>query len=161
MSATKHKQVSITWQDRQAEVDKGLAPLILALWKLDIDTCNSCQENMPGIAWIEFLTSMDAEEFLNIVAVHPEEFDAAPSCETMYDRIVGCGTEDDWQYDAHAFNYGVDEEIVGDEVGETPIGPTDFGFSISIRFPRTDLPLIQERLNQALSERFVEEDVSA
>jgi hypothetical protein len=97
MSTMIHEQVSIMWQDRQAEVDEELVPLILALWKLDIDTCNSCQENRPGIAWIEFLTSMDAEAFLKIVAPYPDHKDLhtvngaqfvgeVPFWETLYGR---------------------------------------------------------------------------
>jgi hypothetical protein len=42
------------------EVDEELAPLILALSQLGIETLNSCQENKPGIAWVEFATTADA-----------------------------------------------------------------------------------------------------
>jgi hypothetical protein len=93
MGTPEHNQVSITWQHRQAEVDEELAPVILALWKLGIDTCNSCQENQPGIVWIEFLTSMDAKSFLDIVAVHPDEYYPPPLNVMPYDRIVGCGSD--------------------------------------------------------------------
>jgi len=46
-----HKQTAIlnTASNRQIEVDEGIAPLLLAIWNLGIDTCNSCQENKPGI----------------------------------------------------------------------------------------------------------------
>src|SRR5262249_6077338 len=59
-SGTRHRQVWVEWDGYGADVDEELAPLILALWKKGIVTCNSCQENRPGIAWVEFLTARDA-----------------------------------------------------------------------------------------------------
>jgi hypothetical protein len=128
-------------------VDEELAPLILALWQAGIDTHMSCQENFPGITWIHFPTSEDAEGFLDLVAVYPE---GRRIRRTLYDRIAGCGSDKDWQYDLHPHDWGVKEDVVGDEVVETCIGPTDFGFSVCIRFPKTDLPLITKRVRRAL-----------
>jgi hypothetical protein len=143
-----HKQVRITWGNRTTEVDEELGPLILALWKLGIDTVNSCQENRPGITWIEFLTPVDAAEFLDLVAVHPDE---DPSYEeTPYDRIVGFGEEGDWEYALHPQNWAVDEEVIDDEVIEHSTGPADFNFFVSIRFPKTDLPWILARVSEAV-----------
>src|SRR5262245_12701217 len=68
-----HKQVPIQWGIRRAEVDEGLAPLILALWRAGIDTVNSCQENRPGVVWVEFASTFDAERFLSLVACYPIE----------------------------------------------------------------------------------------
>src|SRR5262245_35438023 len=70
-SQTYHKQVRIRWKHQQAEVDEGLAPLILEIWKHGIDTIMSCQENQPGIAWIDFASAKDAERFLTLVAEYP------------------------------------------------------------------------------------------
>jgi hypothetical protein len=36
---------------------KTIADLILDLWKLDLDTTNSCQDNPKGFVWIEFSTA--------------------------------------------------------------------------------------------------------
>jgi hypothetical protein len=146
---SEHKQVEVQWRGMRRQIDEELAPLILALWQAGIDTVNCCQENFPGIAWIEFLSTHDAKEFLDRVAVYPDEEDyrRANGPETLYDRVIGRGSEGDWRYDLHPFDFGVDEEIVNDEVVETCIGPADFEFSVSIRFPRTDIPLILERLS--------------
>src|SRR5262249_2367180 len=130
---TTHKQVTISWLDRQSEVDEELAPLILALWHADLDTCNSCQENFPGITWIEFTTPEDAMQFLDLVADYPK---GRRSRRTLYSRIVGCGSDGDWQYDIHPHNWGVEQDVVGDKVVETCIGLPDFDFSVSIRFPK-------------------------
>src|SRR5262249_44089247 len=93
-SRKEHKQVTVRWKGMEAEVDEELAPLILTLWKNGIVTTNSCQENRPGIAWIEFLTPEDARLFLNKVVEYPtkEEVDG-PFWETLYGRIVGYGSE--------------------------------------------------------------------
>jgi hypothetical protein len=54
-----HKQVKIRLGSRAAEVDEGIADLILALWEAGIGTIMSCQENYPGVAWIELFEEVD------------------------------------------------------------------------------------------------------
>jgi hypothetical protein len=154
MSATIHRQVPVVWQGREAEVDEELAPLILALWKAGIATCNSCQENRPGVVWIEFLTAFDAQEFLDLVAEHPSEaaVGGVPFWETLYGRIMGYAGDQDWEYDTYPHNWAVEEDLVGDEVIERCTGPADIGFFVSVRFPRTDLPLVLKRVLAALEE---------
>lgn len=154
---TLHRQVRVAWRDREADVDEGLAPLILALWKLDVDTLMSCQENRPGVAWLCFPTAYDAETFLNAVAVHPEEqadggqeeVAGTPLWATLYGRAAGYGSDGDWEYAVHPTNYGVIEEVENDELIETCIGPSDFGFSVSVRMPVADLPEVRERVERA------------
>jgi len=74
-----HQQVSIEQDGRSAEVDEGLAPLILALWKRGFRTTTSCEaqngtavmDSKSGkvvpVAWIAFATLGEAEVFLQIV----------------------------------------------------------------------------------------------
>lgn len=154
---TQHKQVPVEWRGWRAEVDEEMAPLILALWRAGIATTLSYQENQPGIAWIAFATPEDARQFLNRVAVYPATADLrgvdgrsdagnTPFWETLYERITGNGDEGNWDYRVWVDDFGVSEELVGDEVVTTHVGPADFEFNVSIRFPRTDLPLILERL---------------
>jgi hypothetical protein len=101
---TRHPQVPIAWRGRYAEVDAEMAPLILLLWMAGIDTINSCQENFPGIAWVEFRTTRDAKRFLDLVAAYPDQGDIhtvndrtyvgdTPFWETLYGRITGHGAE--------------------------------------------------------------------
>jgi hypothetical protein len=158
---TEHKQVTVAWGGRRAEVDEELAPLILALWKADIDTWNSCQENRPGIVWIQFPTTDDARRFLNRVAEYPPDSDRdrandrpgegdGPFPEALYDRVVGCGSDEDWEYDTLLDNEAVEVEVVDDERIERRTGPADFYFSVSVRFPRTDLPVVLRRVEDAV-----------
>jgi hypothetical protein len=142
---TRHKQVRVEWDGRGADVDEDLAPLILALWRAGIDTMMSCQENRPGIAWICFPTPLDAKMFLDLVAVYPDETDV-PFWETLYGRVAGFGSDGDWEYTVNVDDLGVQEDIIDGKVEATCIGPSDFMFDVSVRFPRTDLPLILERL---------------
>src|SRR5690242_20210074 len=53
---TKHNQVHLKWGVMEGDIDEDLVPLILSLWQYGIRTVASCQENRPGIAWVEFLT---------------------------------------------------------------------------------------------------------
>jgi hypothetical protein len=156
-TGTRHKQVEVEWRGMRAEIDEELAPLILALWKAGIVTLNSCQENFPGIAWIQFLSANDAEKFLNRVAAYPREEDLhlvngrsyvgdVPFWETLYGRVARFGSEGDWHYALYLFDRGVKEEIVDDVVVRTCLGPSNFTFCVSVRFPRTDIPLILECL---------------
>lgn len=140
---TIHKQVWVEWKGEGAYVDEELAPLILALWQAGIDTMMSCQENRPGIAWLCFPTPLDAKMFLDLVAAYPDE-DDVPFSETLYGRIAGCGSDGDWEYAVNVCDLGVEEDIVHGEVIQTCIGPSDFMFDVSVRFPRTDLPLVLE-----------------
>jgi hypothetical protein len=144
---TSHPQVRVRWRGLEADVDEELAPLIRALWRAGIHTCLSCQENRPGVAWIEFLTARDARKFLNRVAVYPTEAELqeAPFWETLYGRITRRGGEGDWEYDVFPEDWDVEEKLIDDEVEETCTGPADFEFGVSIRFPRADLPLILQR----------------
>ena len=47
----KHKTVQVKYKDMIAEIDEEIAPLILEIWKADINTDNSCQAN-PDEDWI-------------------------------------------------------------------------------------------------------------
>src|SRR5688500_168585 len=62
----RHTQVLVEWQGRQAEVDEGIAPLVLACWQKGIDTVMSCQDDRPGVVWVMFPSSDDAKRFLDL-----------------------------------------------------------------------------------------------
>jgi hypothetical protein len=154
---TEHKQVRVRCNGQSGNIDEELAPLIRALWKAGIYTTNSCQENQPGIAWIEFSSFDDAKKFLDLVAVYPAGWDRrsknggksvskVPFWKTLYGRITNCGDGGDWQFDVHPFDFGVEEKLVKDEIITRCIGPAYFEMYVSIRFPKSDVPLILEQL---------------
>lgn len=92
-----------------------------------------------------------AQEFLNIVAKYEED------SESLYQRIKNGWTrhrKDDapgtWKYDVGIDDLSV-ELIIDDEentVEEVSTGPADFVFGLSIRFPKTDYPVLLERMRK-------------
>lgn len=144
----KHKMVRVQVGSFEDDIDEEIAPLIEEIWKADIRTINSCQENRPGIVWIEFPTVYGAADFLNIAAgPFSHELDG------LYNRISLAWERDPgpvegaWKYDLHPFDMAVGVCDVDDgSVEEKPTGPPEFVFGVSIRFPRSDLPILLKRL---------------
>jgi hypothetical protein len=149
-----HKTVLLQGLIDAVAIDYIIAPLINHLWSAGIRTFNCCQENpKEGWMWIEFASTDDAIKFLNIVAKYEEGYEA------LYNRmnhrwnyidreIIGI-----WQYDIMTVDDSIVEEYYEDDsVEESCTGPADFSFSVSVRFPSTDFPVILNRLmeyNQA------------
>jgi hypothetical protein len=144
-----HKTKHIKFKDIEADIDQDIADLILDLWKLDIGTTNSCQDNVPkGFVWIEFQTAYDAELFLNYVAEYSGDLDS------VYQRLAHRWRDDKpralWRYNVNVMDEGIHQELDdnGDVVNET-CDHHDFHFAISVRFPRTDLQYVKRRLREA------------
>ncbi len=143
----KHKTIHVNIGDLEADIDEMLAPLVKEIWKAGISTANSCQENQPGVAWIEFFSSIDATEFLDIVAgEYSDEFDS------LYNRIRGewSRTSDPvqgkWQFDIHPVDMSIRQWYVDDNIDEKPTGAPEFIFRVSIRFPCTDINVLLQRM---------------
>jgi hypothetical protein len=143
-----HKTVTVRVGIMEAQIDVGLAPLIEEIWKADILTLNSSEENHPGIAWIEFRSSDDASRFLDIVA---GEYD--DDLRGLYNRIRQEWDDSDgpvegtWDFAIYPVDRSVDQWITDEDmIEEEPIGPPDFDFTVSIRFPREDLELLLARM---------------
>jgi len=156
MSTSIHEQVHIEYGNNEAEVDKELAPIILACWKLDIDTVMSCQNNVPeGFVWICFISIFDAEKFMNVVADKYQK-----SSKSIYNRVLGNWTsiEDDsieqsfWRYSINPIDLNLSQVSADendDELIETHDGEPEFVFDCSIRFPRTDMKKVLSQLKKA------------
>ena len=122
-----HRQVGCydPWEYETVMIDRGIAPLIRAIWDLEIRTVNSCQENQPGIMWIEFVSSYDFEKFLK--AAIPERdgelWESAHIC---------------WDLTASVTDTSC--EIVNDTVIYND--PPEFAVYVSARFPAEQYKLI-------------------
>jgi hypothetical protein len=143
-----HKQIKISHpdSDETIEVDEGIAPLIKAIWNLGISTCNSCQENMPGIVWIEFLTARDVEEFLSRVVSGLDPANNAKAGNWLYSRIIG--ENGGWKYNAHPHDV---REYIDKEKGTLELNtsePCGIMLSISIRFPLADYEILLDLLGK-------------
>ncbi len=62
----KHKTVKVRYADEEIDIDVKLAPLMPLVWDEDIETCQCCEEYRPGEACIEFPSTGEVMEFLNI-----------------------------------------------------------------------------------------------
>lgn len=94
----RHRQVRIEHEGTSADVDEGIAEVVLALWRLGFDTTSSCehQEGTP-LAWVSFPTVDDAERFDRMipngrVVVPIEEDYAAASGESFEAGFSGWGS---------------------------------------------------------------------
>ena len=133
-----HKQTAILdpSSNTMIEVDEGIAPLLQVIWNSGIITCNSCQENKPGIIWIEFLAAEDAEAFLTRVVSGLDPINSPAADNYLYSRITGA--EGGWQYTAHPHDA---REYIDEENGCIELNASQscgFTLSISIRFPVGD-----------------------
>jgi hypothetical protein len=60
-----HDGKRIKYGDMEAVIDQKLTGLILKLWKNGIRTTSCCEENQPGMVWIQFPDAEDARKFLH------------------------------------------------------------------------------------------------
>ena len=135
---SEHKQMMIfnPVLNETIEVDEGIAPLLKAIWNLGIATCNSCQENKPGVIWIEFSRAEDAETFLTRVASGLDPVNSPAADNWLYSRMMS--QDGGWQYNTHPHD---SREYIDEESGALELNasePCKIALSISIRFPIKD-----------------------
>jgi transposase len=123
-------------------------------------TCNSCEENEPGVMWIEFYSIADVEKFLTIlIKTLGEKIHRNPEANDWFCyRMLGLGGEElsVWRYDA--FPNIQPSRINQRCVYSKKTSRYSVEFSVSIRFPRADYAKILDLLNNYLRNRF--EDLS-
>lgn len=145
-----HKQTEILdpASNRMIEVDEGIAPLLLAIWNCGIVTCNSCQENKPGVIWIEFLAAEDAERFLTCVVSGLDPINRPEADNYLYSRITGA--DDGWKYTAHPHDV---REYIDEENGCLELNASQscaIALSVSIRFPVGDYEKLRDILGRQM-----------
>jgi hypothetical protein len=140
---TEHKQIMIKYGDMEAEVDEGIAPLILEMWKADIMTFMSCENNgdeynnLGDVVWV-LIDEFDVSPFLNFILGNRER-------DGLYYRAnMQTESEDDWMYDVLIDDLSL--VIRNDEVDYD--GPPEMGFRVSIRFPVSDYPEVLRRMSE-------------
>ena len=147
-SSAKHCTVHVMFGDQQADIDKGIAPLVKNMWRANIATCQSCQDSPPGWIWLEFVSHYELEKFLDIVGAYENTVGSLHDRMLQgYDRLsrprVG-----QWRYEAIVHDMAVD--IVEDSTGdrEEYAGSPNFAVFISVNFPHADLPQVLARLKR-------------
>jgi len=149
-----HNQITVYYPGEQEfiQVDEGIVSLLQSLWDAKIRTCNSCQENEPGIIWIEFYSMRDVERLLTIIIrslgdriqKHPEVND------WLCYRILGYEGErlKPWQFDAYpniSPTKPSREGIYPKEIFDSKIE-----LSVSARFPCEDKQMVFDLINKYL-----------
>lgn len=145
---TEHKQTVVLdpASNTMIEVDEGIAPLLQVIWNCGIITCNSCQENKPGMIWIEFLAAEDAEAFLTRVVSGLDPINSPQDDDWLYSRITGANGG--WQYTAHPHDA---REYIDEENGTIELNCSQLcavALSISIRFPVGDYERLRDILTR-------------
>lgn len=134
-----HKTVQIynNFKKSYIKIDEGISTLMHLIWANGIETCNSCEDNVPvGYVWLEFRSSDDLQRFLKIV------FDDVPSENELYERAFL-----EYEHKKNAWIY--DTSVVRDDgEDEDDIGTREITATISLRFPNTDKDFIQDKLTQ-------------
>ena len=123
-------------------MDEGIAPLILEMWRAGIRTYQSCQGNPPGWIWLQFDSSSEVEQFLNIIGL-PEADE-----NSLHDRMIH-GYDPRLRRRKRQWR----DEVVADDLMDMPRmtrfddweGPM-FQVLIAIHFPESDLPEVLQRL---------------
>lgn len=143
---TEHKQIAILdpASNIMINVDEGIAPLLQIIWNYGIITTNSCQENKPGIIWIEFLAAEDAEAFLTRIVSGLDPINNPKADNWLYSRITGANGG--WQYTAHPHDA---REYIDEKDGCIGLNPSQLcsiALSISIRFPVDDCEKLRDLL---------------
>lgn len=147
LKPVKHATVHIAHGGLDADVDCGIAPLVMEAWKAGIVTRQCCEADRDGQVWIQFATVTDLTTFLDIAAGNDSELGS------LYDRVLygydrlANPVPAQWRYEVAVHDFAVEEVEVEDEVWEEiRFGPPEFEVFVSVRFPRRDINAVLRRL---------------
>jgi hypothetical protein len=149
-----HKQTLVFYPAyrKTVEVDVGIAPLLLVLWDAEILTCNSCEENKPGIIWIEFYSTNDAEKLLLlIIKALGDQIHSRPEANDWFCyRILGQNGNllKPWRYNAHPNVYPT--RCNQKKIYSKNLAACKVELSVSLRFPKEDYTIVLELLHRLL-----------
>ncbi len=157
----KHKQVEVynPKYEGNIEVDEGMAELLILLWDMDILTTASCQENEPGIMWIN-MPSGGASVFMTALSFKRDDELNTDSHSLYRNMRMWSHDGDNWKYHVHprdmAESYSFDQEgfdadedgFEDDFISSTIEGASIIYFDIHISFPTSDYPIIIQRLKE-------------
>ncbi len=150
-----HEQTEVLYPGYHefVKVDIRIAPLLQALWNLGIRTCNSCEENEPGIIWIEFYSIKELEKFLKLI-IHSlgDRIHSHPEAQDWFCyRLLGYSGDSlvPWRYDAHPNVTPIrsnQKRIYSKNTSSCRVE-----LSVSIRFPQDDFETILKLMKECLS----------
>jgi len=134
------------------DIDKNIKKLIKLIWKCDIDTNNSCEDNVPkNYIWISFDSYNDFYKFISIITINldPDTFDRI-----LYSQESDL---DSWIYDINMNDSRLfkDFDDSNDSEHENYMEyhnnhPYIIEPSFSVRFPKKDYNFVCNQLNNYL-----------
>ena len=134
----KHKTIRLEHPDGgKINIDKDISELIDNLWKLDLMTYNSCQNNyLEGYIWIEFTDYANFMCFMNMIFMHTNP--------NIHDRIFYPHSymENIWYYRINHMDADSMEKSDSDSGSDETNVLLPPGFSV--RFPRSDYQMVLE-----------------
>jgi len=134
----KHDVVYLDCRGIQVPIDKKIAPLLQEIWTCGARTTSSCEDvgelhadpDKKGICLIQFLDVTDAIRFLNAATVFEK------GGKSLFNRMSCCGCRGviTWEYTICPY----DRAYSDTRKEECYYGPADYGFLVSVYFPRSD-----------------------
>jgi hypothetical protein len=124
------------------EVDAGIADLLVLLWDAGISTSFSCEDNEPGIMWIEFISSHDAEQFITLAVPQNRG--------SIYDQAMGKADTQKWQYTTRLLDFSKWQNL-GSRHPSTD--KPEFHIPISIRFSASIYDQLLINVRKGLADR--------
>jgi hypothetical protein len=137
VEGTTHPQTHIKHGTQEADVDVGIAPLILELWRGGWETWTSCQERPDGRAYVDFYDSASAEDFLTAASGRPSDDPGSIYCRIYFEE-----EPDDWIRYRRDRIWTLTASAVRYQNGEIGIG-------IMVAFPHSDIDEVTQRLREA------------
>lgn len=147
----KDKHKTILLKDPHGEmvlIDKNIVELIKYIWKANIETLNSCENNRPkNYIWIQFAGEKDLKKFLNILFIgidyHNDIYQRA--CVKCYYRINDWIYHINWEGFSRGEIDGINSKNKTDSENNYILDScnksceiVDLFFGISLRFPNVD-----------------------
>lgn len=179
----RHRFKILSFKGERVAIDEKIAPLLQDMWKLGINTTNSCQEqcnfhckhtwvtkkdkrgdyttvipteNCYNNIWLCFEQSSDLELFYNLIC---EWADYSKDPNAMYHKIV----DGEWANRFNAYNHGVtghwkrytfNKKRCSQMMwNEDACKKNNIILSPQITFPIEHLPYVEERIKLALSKK--------
>ena len=151
-----HPTVRVDFGTRSAAIDVAMAPLVLQLWRLGIDTLACCQRRDDGNAYILFPTVAHARAFLCAAL----RFDGSArrsiarlhGTRSLYWRALDYVTHERgrWTFELQPLDRGLCEpELFTLENNRRAArrkrphaGVVDVDFRLTVRFPAEDIPAL-------------------
>lgn len=134
-SIRNHKTIKIKHNNQIINIDENISELIGLIWKCDIETEMSCENNIPfDYIWICFSTFSDYKKFMRIV-INKE--DKALSNTDILGRVMSGSRSRG--YIPNAWIY----DILND----------NNRFRVSARFPKIDYPFVVDRFKKFIENK--------